>query len=163
MHAAPSVTYPVGRSAFAGAAALVAALAGFAATLAWTLQSPAPGWRHALAFACLLATAGAAAAAWLRSPRGRLHYSGTGWQWEGEGGSAPGQAVAALDLQSRMLLRWRGEDGLQRWLWVERASDASHWDALRRAVYSRASAPIPTFSPRGKESPPTASPPAAEQ
>lgn len=163
MHAAPSVTYPVGRSAFAGAAALTLALAGLAATLAWTLLAPAPGWRHLLAFACLLAAGGAAAAAWLRSPRGRLHFSGTGWDWEGEGASAPGQVAPALDLQSRLLLRWRGEDGTGRWLWVERASDASHWDALRRAVYSRASAPIPTFPRRGKAPEPTASPPAAEQ
>jgi hypothetical protein len=58
-----------------------------------------------------------------------------------------------LDLQSRMLLRWRGEGGPARWLWLERASDASHWDALRRAVYSRASTHVPAA---GK-------PPAAEQ
>ena len=36
-------------------------------------------------------------------------------------------------------------------------------DALRRAVYSRASAPIPAFPPRGKERPPAGQPPAAEQ
>ena len=31
-----------------------------------------------------------------------------------------------------------GSQGRARWLWVERDAAVSHWDALRRAVYSRA-------------------------
>ena len=163
MHAAPSVTYPVGRSAFAGALLLAPALAGLAVAILWTVQSHAPGWRQALAFACGAAAAAFAAAAWVRSPAGRLHWTGAGWQWEEGAGPRPGQAVLALDLQSRMLLRWRGDDAAVRWLWVERASDPSHWDALRRAVYSRASAPIPHFPATGKQPSPPRQPPGAEQ
>ena len=66
-------------------------------------------------------------------------------------------------LQSVLLLRWRSDTGRIRWFWLERKSDVSHWDALRRAVYSRASAPIPAFPARGKEPPPAGPPPAAEQ
>jgi len=169
MHAAPSVSYPVGRSVFAGALVLALALAGLAAALAWTLQTHAPGWRHVLAFACVVGAGAFAAVAWRRSPAGRLHWTGTDWLWEeGEGGAAgaapvSGQALPALDLQARMLLRWRGEGAIVRWLWVERASDPSHWGALRRAVYSRASAPIPAFPASGKAPPPPGQPPAAEQ
>jgi toxin CptA len=140
MHAAPSVSYPVGRSAFAGALYLLLAGAGLAAACAWTWQSHAPGWRQALGFALVLAASAVAAAHWLRSPRGRLHWAGGGWSWEEEGATGtPTRVELALDLQSRMLLRLAGEAGGSRWSWVERASDPSHWDALRRAVYSRAS------------------------
>lgn len=155
MHAPPSVSYPVGRSAFAGRAAAAILAAGLAATLAWSLQAPF-GARQVAAFLVLAACAVLAARAWLRSPAGTLHWDGTGWTWE-EGGAAgtvpAGRPDLALDLQSRLLLRWSGEDGAVRWLWAERASDPSHWDALRRAVYSRASMPLPAA---GK-------PPAAEQ
>ena len=78
MHAAPSVTYPVGRSRLAG---------------------------------------GLLAAAWLLG--------------------AAGQPDLALDLQARMLVRWTPAQGRPLWLWVERDAALSHWDALRRALYSR--------------------------
>lgn len=153
MHAPPSVSYPVGRSAFAGWAAAGLGLAGLAALSLWILQSAAGG-RQLAALALLAACAVLAWRGWLRSPRGRLHWDGADWSWEEEGaGSFPGRPELALDLQSRLLLRWRPERGPGRWLWVERASDASHWEALRRAVYSRASTPVPAA---GK-------PPAAEQ
>jgi toxin CptA len=90
--------------------------------------------------------------AWLRSPVGLLRWDGSGWSWNEGGTSVAGSPEIALDLQSHLLLRWRGEGGL-RWLWLERASDVSHWDALRRAVYSRASTPVPAAG----------QPPAAEQ
>lgn len=153
MHQAPSVIYPVGRSAFAARAHAALALLGLGAAGAWALQSPGFGWRQSLAFAAVLACAGLALAAWLRSPAGCLHWDGAAWHWEEGGAGSPGHPELALDLQSVMLLRWRAEAGGALWLWVERASDASHWDALRRAVYSRASTHVP----------PAGQPPAAEQ
>jgi len=146
MHAAPSVTYPVGRSAFALVLVLAAAAAGLAVALLWTVQSDRPGWRQALAFAAALSCGGAACVAWRRSPTGVLRWDGSGWTWEegGTGGEAGrGRPEIALDLQNRMLLRWQPETGRARWLWPQRAADAAHWAALRRAVYSRASAPVP--------------------
>lgn len=152
MHAPPSVSYPVGRSAFAGRAAAAILAAGLAATLAWSLQAPF-GARQAAALLVLGACAALLARAWFHSPVGTLHWDGAGWRWEAGSHVLAGRPELALDLQSRLLLRWRGEDGGIRWLWPERASDPSHWDALRRAVYSRASMPLPAA---GK-------PPAAEQ
>jgi toxin CptA len=152
MHAAPSVSYPVGRSAFAGRLLAALILLGLAAATAWTLQAPPSAWRHGLAFGSLGICSAVAMLAWLHSPQGVLRWDGTEWQWLAGQGSAPGRIELALDLQSHLLLRWRGEDGAAPWFWLERKSDPSHWDALRRAVYSRAT-PV---SPAGQ-------PPAAEQ
>lgn len=162
MHSAPSVSYPVGRSAFAVRAGLALAAAALAVIALWSVQAPF-GWRQLAALAAVLACAVLAWDAWRRSPAGVLRWDGREWTWEEGGGVAGGQPAIALDLQARLLLRWRPEQGGARWLWVERKEAPSHWDALRRAVYSRASAPIPAFPRAGKESPPTGKPPAAEQ
>jgi toxin CptA len=163
MHAAPSVSYPVGRSPFAAWAHAALGLAGLAVAGVWILQSAGFGWRQAAALAAVAACGSLALSAWLRSPQGVLRWDGLGWQWEEGGLVASGSPEIALDLQSRLLLRWRGEGSGTRWLWLEKESDSAHWDALRRAVYSRASAPIPAFPQGGKESPPTGRPPGAEQ
>ena len=162
MHAAPSVSYPVGRSAFAAGLYGALALLGLLAVSAWALQSPT-GWRPLAGFAAVLATAALAWLGWRRAPSGTLRWDGALWHWEEPGAVCTGQPELALDLQSRMLLRFRPDAGGARWLWLERASAPSHWDALRRAVYSRASAPIPAFPQGGKEPPPAGKPPAAEQ
>ena len=138
MNAAPSVSYPVGRSPFAAWVTTLLGLAGLAAAAAWTVQSPVFTWRQALAFAASLACGSLAVAAWLRSPTGTLRWDGAGWSWEEGGTVDAGRPDVALDLQSRLLLKWQGEGGATRWLWLESKSDLSHWDALRRAVYSRA-------------------------
>jgi hypothetical protein len=157
MHAAPSVIYPVGRSRFAGALLAAAWLAGAAALAAWTAQSPTPGWRQLLAALLLGASGAGAAAGWWRSATGTIGWDGTGWSWReaGPGDAAQaGRPALALDLQARMLLRWTPTGGgRRRWLWAQRDAAPSHWDALRRAVYSRAN----TGAAQGPE------PPVAEQ
>jgi hypothetical protein len=152
MHAPPSVSYPVGRSAFAGRCLAAVALAALAATLAWGFLAPW-GWRQPLGLTALLASGAVAWHSWRRSSAGALSWDGSGWNWEEGGAVVAGTPELALDLQERVLLRWRGDSGRTRWLWLEQASDASHWEALRRAVYSRASTHVPAA---GK-------PPAAEQ
>ena len=152
MHAAPSVTYPVGRSAFALRLAAFLVACGLAACVAWSVQS-SWGWRQAAGWGAVLACGALAWQGWRRSPTGVLRWDGLQWSLEEGARVDPGQAGLALDLQQRLLLRWRPQHGPARWLWLERASDASHWEALRRAVYSRASTQVPAA---GK-------PPAAEQ
>jgi toxin CptA len=152
MHAAPSVTYPVGRSAFAARFHGAIALLGLLAVAAWGFQSSG-GWRPAAGLGAVLAAAAYAVWSWWRTPAGTLRWDGADWRWQEQGADSAGIPVLSLDLQSRMLLRFRPHEGPVRWLWVERASDPSHWDALRRAVYSRASMPGAA----------TGKPPAAEQ
>jgi toxin CptA len=153
MHAAPSVSYPVGRSAFAGALLAGLALLGLAAACGWALQASAVGWRQGLAFVAVAACGAFALLAWLRSPAGTLRWNGQDWQWRQGEVSRDGRVEVSLDLQARLLVRWTGEGRSARWLWLERKSAPSHWEALRRAVYSRATTPVP----------PAGQPPAAEQ
>lgn len=153
MHAAPSVTYPVGRSRFEAGLLAVLWLLTVAAAVAWTWQVPYPGWRQALVWAAVAACGIFAVLGWRRSPVGSLAWDGGGWQWRERDIVHAGRAALALDLQSRLLLRWVPAQGRGHWLWAERASAPPHWDALRRAVYSRPN----------NEAPPGATPPVAER
>ena len=135
MHSAPSVTYPVGRSRFAGLLLSAIWLLGAAATALWIRQSVDTGWRPALALALVAAAGLSAFGTWWRSPAGDLAWEEGVWRWSGH----PGSPVPGLDLQHVLLLRWRSQEagGPARWLWLERSSRPGSWDAIRRAVYSR--------------------------
>lgn len=147
------MTYPVGRSRVAGALLAALVTAGCAVLIAWTLQPVATGWRQALAWGALFVAAGWSAWAWWRSPAGRLAWDGAAWRWEAPSAPAEGGTPSlALDLQTRVLLRWRAEDGRARWFWAEQDAAPADWGALRRAVYWPAS-----------EAPPAAAPPSAER
>lgn len=147
MHAAPSVSYPVGRSRFALAALALAWLAALAVALLWTVQVQEAGWRQGLAWAAAGCGGLVALGGWLRSPAGTLAWDG-GWRWTPAlGAPEEGRPELALDLQSRLLLRWRADGGAVHWLVAERDTAAVHWDALRRAVYSRPSTDAPHGAP----------------
>jgi toxin CptA len=140
MHSAPSVTYPVGRSPFAGALLLVIWLAAGAAIAFWWPQ--ASGWRLAAAALLWLASGAGAGVQWWRSPTGAVAWDGESWNWSAGEGSDSGMLEVSLDLQRSMLVRSAGK-GASRWFWLERASRAERWDDLRRAVYSRAAPQAP--------------------
>jgi toxin CptA len=133
MHSAPSVSYPVGRSRFAGGLLLGLWLLGVAACVAWRLGSPASGARSAIAAIVLVLAAVLASWNWWRMPDGMLSWDQEQWSWQG------GQAVVqvSLDLQHWMLLRCHAGSN-SCWLWLERAKRPEHWAEVRRAVYSRA-------------------------
>jgi len=136
MHSAPSVSYPVGRSRFAGGLLMCAWLLGAAACVAWRLTSPPSGLRSSAAAATLVLAAGIAAWHWWRMPSGTLSWDQEQWSWRGAHMPAAALQVS-LDLQHWMLLRW-GSSRRSSWLWLERASGPDQWSDLRRAVYSRA-------------------------
>jgi hypothetical protein len=137
MYSAPSVTYPVGRSRFAGALLLAGSVLGCVAVGAWWWQA-GPGPLTA-ATACLSAIAAAwlALAHWRGSATGTLAWDGEAWTLTSGGNGEEGEPEAALDIQDRMMVRWRC-GAHSRWLWLERARAPHRWDELRRAVYSRA-------------------------
>ena len=141
MHGAPSVSYPVGRSAWLG---LLIALAWMAAALAWAAwawQGASPV-RLAVGAAATTAAGAWAACWWWRLPDGLIEWDGGSWRWSpaGAGPEAAGRVSPALDAQSALLLRWHAQEGHRAWLWTERSRLPARWDALRRAVYSRADA-----------------------
>lgn len=147
MHAAPSVSYPVGRGRIAVLLLLLCWLAGLAALLAWSWQSAAAGWVRAGAFFLLAACGVWAAFACVRAPRGTLAWTGTGWRWQDAAQEEEGATQLALDLQAALLLRWQSASGGVRWFWIERDAAPADWDALRRAVYSRANDTAPHGAP----------------
>jgi len=152
MHGAPSVSYPVGRSRFAGAALLAAWCAGAAGVAAWRLHVEPAAPVLLAAVAAVLLPGALALRSWLRSPCGTLAWSGAEWTWTGAGTSESGTPEAVLDLQRRMLLRWSAPGGI-RWLWLERDARPAAWDDVRRAVYSRASPQARRSSPEGEARP----------
>jgi hypothetical protein len=152
MHSAPSVTYPVGRSRFAGALLLVIWLAA-AATLALWVKSGASGWRLGAAALLWIASGAWAVDHWWRSPTGAVAWDGESWNWIARDGVGTGMLEVSLDLQRSMLVRWAGEGAGPQWFWLERASRVERWDDLRRAVYSRAATQAPPDAPRPPQNP----------
>jgi hypothetical protein len=150
MHNAPSVKYPVGRSAWAGALLLCLWLAGLGVVALWSWVDPAPGRRQALGLALAAGVGAWAAWHWRHLPRGELGWDGAAWAWDGEAGT--GGIEVALDLQVAMLLRRPGQ-GQGAWLWLERGAAPAHWSDIRRAVYSRANPDAPQ-----RAEPPSATP-----
>ncbi|HSV78048.1 MAG TPA: hypothetical protein VLK85_02440, partial [Ramlibacter sp.] len=148
MHGAPSVSYPVGRSRFAGLLLLACWLAGALALLLWSWQSEATGWRQALGLGSCVLVGLLAARSWLAARAGQLSWDGETWSWSAATLPAGGTVEVSLDLQHVMLLRWHG-GGAAQWLWPEKASQPGRWDDLRRAVYSRAR----PQAPRGAQVP----------
>lgn len=132
----------MGRCRFWGAA-LAALAVGVVLTGAWMAATlPPKAWLP-------LAGVGLAWMAWAarserHQPSGLLRFSGApgqgaAWRWASDGadeGLALHAVEAALDLQSRMLLRLKGAAGAPAWVWVERAGAPADWLALRRAVAS---------------------------
>ncbi|MES2787224.1 MAG: hypothetical protein V4684_17290 [Pseudomonadota bacterium] len=137
MHSAPSVTYPVGRSRFAGVAVLVLWLLGAATVCGWWLQAQAPGWRTLAALIVVVGSGVLAAMTLGRSHIGSISWDGEKWKLPPLEQQADGAIEVALDLQRWILLQAKTGAGSQ-WLWVERSAKPERWDDMRRAVYSRA-------------------------
>ncbi len=138
---APSVQFPFGRSRRAGQALFAVAALGFACMLAWWMLGN--GRERALAGLALWCLCAAAAwSLWHGLFPGQLVWDGREWSLLADGGRGRGGLVqwprVHLDLQSGLLLSLRLVRGRTVWLWLERGSSPLRWEALRRAVYSRA-------------------------
>jgi toxin CptA len=145
MHNAPSVTYPVGRSLFAGVLQLCFILACVVVSAGWSASIQAPGWRIPLQWAGLALAGMLVASRWWRSPRGDLNWNGATWRWRSGPFETEGTVEVLLDLQRWMLMRCEFAAATQ-WLWIERSACPGRWGDLRRAVYSRAR--LETLPPR---------------
>ena len=152
MQGAPSVSYPVGRSAFCARLYGIAGLVALLAVGMLTMQ--ARMWVTVIGALAWLLWGLLAWRAWRAQPTGRLcweaaprrHAPGDEttagrWVWF-SGAYREGVGLQGVqrvyDLQRRMLVRWHNPDGRVFWAWVEQAADPSRWDDLRRAL--RASA-----------------------
>jgi hypothetical protein len=151
MRNAPSVVYPVGRSAFYGRVlVLLGALSlltwfGWGATQLWAFHQLGVWLAGIVAWSTWVAWVWRS---WRRTPVGQLRWDAQAsrvddplrvgaWRWcraVAEDGVPLLAVELALDLQTRALLRLRGADASSRWVWVERSGDASRWNDLRRAL-----------------------------
>ena len=159
MHSAPSVHYPVGRSAFWGLVLCAIWASGALLVSVWCYTNGSIGWRQWLGLFALVGAGGVAAAGWWRTPVGTLGWDGQQWLWtahhHGAARYEPGGVAVALDLQQHMLLVLRTGRGLPLWLTVEQVTLPARWQDLRRAVYSRASTAAPMATPPGPEPAPS--------
>lgn len=148
MHYAPSVHYPVGRSAFWGALLGAFWLLGALLVGTWCYTSGSFEGRHMLGVAAVLVAGIPAGVAWWMSPTGTLVWDGQHWLWvhhqKAQDVQITGVLGVALDLQQHMLLRLQADRGAAVWLCAERSAFPARWLDLRRAVYSRASTDAPT-------------------
>ena len=152
MHSAPSVTFPVGRSAFLGGLLAGSGVLGMLAVFADMVCCRGAGAASAGLLWCGWAATGVWA--WTRQPQGRLSWRAgdsrtleTGaraaghWSWV-SGAYREGVALLRVervyDLQGVMLLRLHNADGARTWVWVERRSDPARWQDLRRALVAHA-------------------------
>jgi len=157
MHSAPSVSFPVGRSRFAGQLSLVIWTAGACCAGVACYQFESAGWRSAVLLASVLVAGAPAGLAWRRQCTGELHFDGQGWRLAGADTVDAAQLLPALDLQSLLLVRLAAPGQRSRWCWLERRSAPHRWLDLRRAVYSRAPSADPA-EPIGAVSRRSASP-----
>ncbi len=154
MQNAPSVVYPVGRCVFY---ALLLAIIGLLSAAVGTLfllgfaQRSDHSWRWAPVLAWVLlwmVWVAVAVTSWLRSLQGTLKWDanmvrdegGAGaWLWSDLSSSEPlalSKVERVLDLQNKILLRFRSVSTGQRWIWVERSGHPARWNDLRRALVS---------------------------
>ncbi|MEO8249471.1 MAG: hypothetical protein ABI589_08875 [Burkholderiales bacterium] len=139
MRSAPSVSFPVGRSRFAGALALLLWCCGMLLALRALAAASSIGWREAAMLAAALAAGAIALGEWLRSPQGRLSFDGQGWHWIDARAGRLGRIAVMLDLQQRMLVRFVGAgDGRGAlWLWLDQSAAPERWHEFRSAAHAR--------------------------
>jgi hypothetical protein len=151
MRNAPSVVFPVGRSAFYGRVLVFLGALALLVLGGWGLSQRSVPDLLPVGFTGILMWVLWAAWAWRGwrlSPVGLLQWDANAspvdeplragaWRWTS---AVSGDGVLllaverALDLQSRVLLRLRCADRSGLWVWVERSGDPLRWNDLRRAL-----------------------------
>ena len=154
MHSAPSVSYPVGRSALEALALALLGVVGGGAVLWgwWVARGAAPaqsGWSLGpLGMVLWVVWMLAAARHWWRQPTGLLKWDAQatpaqldcppgGWFWCAQENGLKPVAVhpeRVFDGQGWLLLSLRGPWRMGMWVWLERKADPRRWDDVRRAL-----------------------------
>jgi toxin CptA len=136
MHSAPAVHYPVAKSLRAGLALAACWCLAAATCLWWWIAGGASAVQAAWAVACLLLGAVVACRQWRDMPVGALRWDGQAWWWQSHEDDMSVTVQVRWDLQHAALLYLKGMPLRRRWALVERRSQPSRWDDLRRALYS---------------------------
>jgi len=135
MHSAPSVTYPVLRSARAHVLVLAFWALGAVSCAAWCYQADHFGVRQMAALAALLLTASLIWWDRAHARQGNLHWDGQYWSLDGNRPVRTARASVHLDFQSLLLLRLQVDQSVS-WLWLDRQASPAHWIDVRRALFA---------------------------
>jgi hypothetical protein len=155
MHGAPSVSFPVGRSAFVGMGLCVMGTAGLALQVFWWVDdglgkgavssaqlgrwmSVGLAWMGTLAWALRM---------WWCTPKGELrwyqdstHEPGV-WTWRSAAypqGLVPSSVTLIWTLGQGGLMYLGHPLGANFWVWVDSGDDPARWRALRCALHAHA-------------------------
>lgn len=143
---APAVRFPVDRSRFLLRVLLAQILLAAAGLALWSLTGTSgQGWRVIAAWVLWLLVSFQALFFWRRSTLGELVWDGRCWAFQFDKAQEPlplaGEPRVHWDLQSLILVSITDNAGGSYWLWLHRSRRPERWADLRRALYSRASAP----------------------
>jgi hypothetical protein len=137
MYNAPAVSYPVGRSHFKRLITWALLLLALSMLGFWCQQAPRLSWPQGLGLGVWLLAVVLALHDASHPPQGHLSWDEREWQWAFAGQSWTVAVRPQLDGQRWILLALSGAPTGSDWLWVERAHDPMHWDALRRALWAQ--------------------------
>ena len=139
---APATRFPVANSRlqayFLSSIWVCSALVG----LFWSLTASISFWRLWAAIVVIFVAAGAAIWGLKRACKGSLRWDRHAWSLtlaksdSEDQQSLVGTLTVHLDFQRVLLVRFQGDNGSRRWLWLDRGFDPRAWLAMRRAVYS---------------------------
>lgn len=148
MQQPPSVSFAVLRSRKLGLGLAVLAALALVVELAWCWATPQ--WLVAQAIGLLLWAVAVLSAWrwWQAQPQGSLHYDAGQWTLHTARRTYPGSLRVHIDGQSLLWVELFCElSGERFWLWLDQSSEPHGWIELRRAVYSRPSAPALAVNP----------------
>lgn len=157
IYQAPAVSYPTGRSLWLATVLIGILLLGAITAAVYSYQTYSKSQ-------VLLWQSGMIAAAWLfaavcvrqflrQLERGLLDWDGVAWHWvmqrpmlnagpQANPADQEGAISLRFDGQRCMLIKFDAPLGQSQWLWLEQSYAPERWHAVRRAVYSRAKAPL---------------------
>ena len=140
MHRAPAVNFSVKRSRWHGQFILAMGLLALTILVVFAADHAVLDMRVLiLATACAVASS-IAFIGWKKSPQGRLRWDGQHWYWSGCASGSTCQLSVLIDFQSIVVVSITSEMQMPLTVWLEAASDATSWKALRRALVSNQAA-----------------------
>jgi len=135
MHSAPSVTYPVRRSAQVRILLLAFWALGVSSVGAWCHYVDSLSARQMVGLAALCLTTFLVWRDVTHVPGGDVHWDGQYWSLHGVSPLRTAQATVHLDFQSWLLLRLKVDRSVS-WVWLARQASPERWHDVRRALFA---------------------------
>lgn len=138
MHPAPAVSFSVLRSRRYLLVCAIFLAVSIAQCASFLLSESGGVWRGLLLLGTSVVAGVAGCVEWFRAPQGVLRWDGRQWYWGTADRDVPCRVWVTLDFQSVVVVRMQLEQGVFQYLWLDEANAPPRWQALRRALLSRA-------------------------